>query len=72
MGLFVFQWNFIAQKMLILFGLCIRKWLFVVGHMVSVMQWLQRLMAFVSAVSAFLNGIMSLAVISQRRIEVVF
>lgn len=72
MGFFVFQWNFVAQKKLILLGLCIRKWLFVVGHMVSARQWLHRLMVFISAVSALLNGITLLAVISQRCTEVVF
>lgn len=65
---FVFKWNFIALKELILFGLCIRKWLFVVGHMVSAGQGLWRLMALISAVSVLLNGIMLFAVISQRHI----
>lgn len=74
MGLFVFQWNFVAQKKLILLGLCIRKWLFVVRFccLVSARQWLHRLMVFISAVSALLNGITLLAVISQRCTEVVF
>lgn len=36
-----------------LFGLCIRKWFFVVGHMISAR--LQRLAALLSADSALLN-----------------
>lgn len=37
-----------------LFGLCIRKWFFVV-HMISARQWLQRLAALLLAVSALVN-----------------
>lgn len=65
---FAFKWNFIALKELILFGFCIRKWFFVVGHMVSAGQGLWRLMALISAVSVLLNGMMLFAVISQRHI----
>lgn len=65
---FVFKWNFRVLKELILFGLCIRKCLFVVGHMVSARQGLWWLMALISAVSMLLNGIMLFAVISQRHI----